>query len=242
MRTLAFLVALALAGCVQPAPSGDGAAACPAFAACLFGGQGAMEVVVHLSPGMVAPEAGLAELAGQVEALAGRQAAVASGAALPPLPAVVDDAALSALHASGPAALHVYVVDAVRFEGDAPSSGLSFPGSSAVFLFPATMDQRVAEAGLAEGDQAGARAALEAVVLVHEFGHALGLVGCGIPMQADHADPGSSCHSSNASSVMHSRVARVAQWPAWDPASGLGPFAWDADDLADLKAFRASLA
>jgi hypothetical protein len=242
VRTLAFLVALALAGCLQPSPAADVVSACPGFAACVFTASGPITVVVHLSPGATAPAAGLAELAAQVEVLAARPIAVANGTVLPPLPAVVDDGALSALHAGGPDGLHIYVVDAVRLEGDAPSSGLSFPGSSAVFLFPATMDQRVAEAGLPEGDRARVRATLEAVVLVHEFGHALGLVGCGIPMQAEHADPASSCHSSNASSVMHSRVARVAQWPASDPAAGLGPFAWDGDDLADLAAFRAALA
>jgi hypothetical protein len=241
-RLLALLGSLALAGCVagptEPVASDTG---CQSFAACLFSQDGELPVVVHLSTGMPFPTAGLAALGDQVFLLSGRTLAVSNGSAIGPLADVVDDATLSALQGEAQASrLDVYVVDAIRMEGDEPTSGLAFPGSSVVFLFPGTMDRRVGEATLGHDEQDDARAALEAVVLAHEFGHALGLVGCGIPMQAPHAHPTSGCHSSNATSLMAPLVARVADWPGWDGRSALGPFGWDADDLADVAAFRAS--
>lgn len=244
LAALAFL-ALAASGCLTGPQEASGApedGGCQAFAACLFGESGALPVVVHASPGMPFPQAGLAALAGQVALLSGRGLAVTNGTEVAPLPMRSEDGDLQDL-IDGPSVrrLDVFVVDTTRMEGDQPTSGLSFPGSPQVFLFPSTMDQRVAEAGL-DGEAGGmARATLEAVVLVHEFGHALGLVGCGIPMVAAHGEGPGSCHSANASSLMHAKVARVAQWPEWRPDSPLGPFAWDAHDLADMAAFRDSV-
>ena len=242
-RTVALLLAaLALAGCAGDPPAPAAGSPCSGFAACLFTQDGPLQVVVHRSPDAAFPADGLEVLASQVSALSGRSLAIANGSAIGPLPETVDDAALASFGTGGgPQELHVYVVDALRLEGDEPTAGLSFPGSAVVFLFPATLDLRVEEADLPAARSAQARATLEGVVLVHELGHSLGLVGCGIPMSRPHADAASGCHSSNATSVMQPRVARVAQWPAWGPAEPLGPFGWDADDLADLAAFRAGL-
>jgi hypothetical protein len=244
MRKAAMVLALLLAsvgpGCLTaPERSPTAAWACATFAECLFTQDGALEVVVHASAGAPSPRAGLAAFERELAQLGQRPLAVVEGAAVGPLPDEVDDAALQALSADqDPRRLDLYVLDTVRLEGDEPTSGLSFPGSPVVFLFPETMDLRVRQAGL-DGEEANAtRAVLEAVILLHEVGHALGLVGCGIPMQAPHADPASSCHSANASSLMHSKVARVAAWGPSDPGAAYGPFAWDADDLADLAAYR----
>lgn len=242
MRAFAILAVLAVAGCADGPVAQDGPPACAAFADCLFQNEGPLPVVVHLSPDVPSPSAGLQVLADQVALLAERPVALSNGSAFGPLPDVVDDGMLSALHGGAPPSeLHVYVVDAVRLEGDQPTSGLSFPGSQVLFLFPGTLDLRVDEAGLAGPEREAARATLEGVVLAHEFGHALGLVGCGIPMQAPHMDEASACHSANKTSLMQPLVARVAQWPAWDEGAALGPFGWDADDLADVAAFRAAV-
>lgn len=78
---------------------------------------------------------------------------------------------------------------------------------------------------------------VERAVLIHELGHALELVGCGVPMIRPHDD--GSCHSRNEESVMHA-------WADADVASTLIDLAreggaihykFDHDDLADLAAF-----
>jgi hypothetical protein len=71
-------------------------------------------------------------------------------------------------------------------------------------------------------------------VLVHEFGHAMGLVNRGIPMVHDHEDPQSHGHSSNPNSVMTAEL---------DSAASLGnlntiPNQYDADDVADMREAR----
>lgn len=76
----------------------------------------------------------------------------------------------------------------------------------------------------------------ERATLVHELGHALGLVDNGIPMQRPHvAEDG--VHSNNPESVMavnndDTFVQEMAQDNEWIP------YKFDADDLADLAAFR----
>ena len=67
-------------------------------------------------------------------------------------------------------------------------------------------------------------------VLVHEFGHALGLVDNGIAMVNDHEDPEHPGHSSNDQSVMWWQVETIGIF-------GLGtapPSTFDAADKADM--------
>lgn len=76
---------------------------------------------------------------------------------------------------------------------------------------------------------------MDAHVLLHEVGHALGLVGNGIPQVRDHDDPGSPGHSRYPESVMYHH-------PPMTPAQLVtGPVSttFDVDDLADLASFRA---
>lgn len=72
-------------------------------------------------------------------------------------------------------------------------------------------------------------------VLLHESGHMLGLVDNGAPMVRDHVDRSEdcACHSSNPESVMASSVDTLTV-----VKSVVQPQDFDADDLADLKAFR----
>lgn len=82
-----------------------------------------------------------------------------------------------------------------------------------------------------------------AAVLVHEFGHALGLVDNGVPMQRNHE--ASSCdtgggsrpdqgHSSNSNSVMHCAIETFDITNVF--GGGGPPTTFDADDRADLCA------
>lgn len=76
----------------------------------------------------------------------------------------------------------------------------------------------------------------ERSTLIHELGHAMGLVNHGVPMQRPHvAEDG--VHSSNPRSVMAQGhrgpwVLEEVQDNEWIP------YRFDADDLADLAAFR----
>jgi hypothetical protein len=72
-------------------------------------------------------------------------------------------------------------------------------------------------------------------VLLHELGHALGLVGEGVPMLRDHMDHAHPGHSASPDSVMYYRVPMNTQ----QVVSGDLSDHFDSDDLADLAAARA---
>ncbi len=74
---------------------------------------------------------------------------------------------------------------------------------------------------------------IERAVLVHEFGHAIGLVNLGIPMQTDHEDDAHEKHSSNSQSVMYWAVENTL---GLSTLTGGIPNDFDTDDRADLKA------
>lgn len=80
----------------------------------------------------------------------------------------------------------------------------------------------------------------ERAVLIHEVGHALGLVNKGTPMVADHADPDAPGHSANPESVMYTGDHHVLDDPeTWLREKGVEP-AWTFDDAdhADMAAMR----
>lgn len=74
---------------------------------------------------------------------------------------------------------------------------------------------------------------IERAVLVHEFGHAIGLVNLGIPMQTDHEDDEHEKHSSSSQSVMYWAVENTL---GLSTLTGGIPNDFDANDRADLKA------
>lgn len=73
---------------------------------------------------------------------------------------------------------------------------------------------------------------VEKAVLVHEFGHAIGLVNNGLEMQRDHEDEDHPKHSSNQESVMYWAVENTLGLPGLDRI----PNNFDPDDVADTRA------
>lgn len=73
---------------------------------------------------------------------------------------------------------------------------------------------------------------VETAVLIHEFGHVVGLVNNGIEMVRNHEDPDNPRHSSNRDSVMYWAIETT------DAFSGLFgsdlPTSFDANDMADI--------
>lgn len=72
------------------------------------------------------------------------------------------------------------------------------------------------------------------VVLVHEFGHAMGLVNNGLPMASPHEDPGHPGHSNSCGSVMYWAVETTAILSFNCFGQTRPPTDFDAADRADL--------
>ncbi len=78
----------------------------------------------------------------------------------------------------------------------------------------------------------GAEQSIEGAVLVHEFGHAIGLVNRGVDMVEPHEDPEHPGHSDNRNSVMWWQVESTAALGSLNTI----PNRFDGDDKADLCA------
>ncbi len=74
---------------------------------------------------------------------------------------------------------------------------------------------------------------IERAVLVHEFGHVIGLVNSGTPMVQNHEDPDHRGHSDNQDSVMYWAVETTDITQIF---TGGIPTEFDADDKADVCA------
>jgi hypothetical protein len=80
----------------------------------------------------------------------------------------------------------------------------------------------------------------ETPVLLHEAGHAMGLIGLGAPEVRPHAQPDDPHHSRNPESVMHAAVDSLGYARAtWHQTTASPVDLFDADDRADLAALRA---
>ena len=139
--------------------------------------------------------------------------------------------------ASGTPVMHVLYLDG---NATIPAGGLYVPGTPVIVVFLDTMPQRsLYLASISNAPWLPGREGFERTMLVHEYGHALGLVGCGLP-EIDRR--GVECHSPNPESVMNAdyHVSEdAAAWALEDDAYTVWRF--DADDWADIRAGQALL-
>ncbi|HUR26518.1 MAG TPA: hypothetical protein VM327_10945 [Candidatus Thermoplasmatota archaeon] len=141
------------------------------------------------------------------------------------------------VHAVGSTAtVHVLFLDgAMRAgESDRLTLGSTLWGEGLIAVFP---DAYASATRLAGPDRTvPARAEMDRHVLLHELGHAFGLVGQRIPMVRPHVDAEHPGHSSNPVSIMHHRPPMTLDGVVYADQ----PRDFDADDRADLAAFRAT--
>ena len=131
------------------------------------------------------------------------------------------------------AAIHLLFVDGTYEQGDVLGATFSRESSSGkvVSTGPVIIFSESIEGGCLALCLTGTGPAFRAVV-THEFGHAIGLVNNGVPMQRDHEDEAHPGHSSNSGSVMYWEVETTGIFNL----AGGPPTDFDADDRADLCA------
>lgn len=122
-------------------------------------------------------------------------------------------------------------------EGDARVLGVTYRGTSIAIM----------KANIKEASRSGLLSprpeerCIERAVLVHEFGHAAGLVNLGTPMVRAHEDPQHQGHSSNKESVMYYAVENSLDLLAlFTGGCASIPYQFDQNDLADMRSLRDS--
>lgn len=127
--------------------------------------------------------------------------------------------------------------------------GAAYHGSSVVMFKGNIRESSVENPGLVDPlNNKPPQVNVERAVLIHEFGHILGLVNNGIPMQRAHEmteDPvpetdknEGAKHSSNKESVMYWAVESSQILNLFFLRSAPIPYQFDADDEADVEAAR----
>lgn len=140
-------------------------------------------------------------------------------------------------HTAPVAVLHV-LYPAGQYE-EPGVAGLTVSGNviGPVTVFRDTLDD--IDLGLPIGPlptPAAARDQMERVTLLHEAGHAIGLVDNGLPMVEDHEDPEHDGHSANPQSIMYWRFEQADGLREGLLDDGTLPETFDADDRADVRA------
>jgi hypothetical protein len=120
-------------------------------------------------------------------------------------------------------------------EGDSRVLGVTYRGTSVAMMKGNIRD--ATRGGLLEVKPE--ERCVERAVLVHEFGHAAGLVNIGTPMVRPHEDPQHPGHSSNRESVMYYAVENSVDLLAlFTGGCSDIPYQFDENDKADLRALR----
>lgn len=141
--------------------------------------------------------------------------------------------------AGGAALLTIqYRTGSMPLPDNGTAAGVYQPGTGVISMFPESWRGNAGVVALLSGATAET---LEAEVLAHELGHALGLVGLAVPALTDrlHPDDPCQCHSDNTASLMYPRTHNLQEHAMNILSEGrVAPIGFDADDLADLAAFR----
>ena len=113
-----------------------------------------------------------------------------------------------------------------EYEDNDQTLGLAYTGSSFV-LFKEKIEE--AQFGFISAEE------VERSVIVHEYGHLLGLINNGYESPHDHEDPDHPHHSNNEESVMYWSIETLDIFKQLD---GSPPDNFDSDDLDDLRLMK----
>ena len=113
-----------------------------------------------------------------------------------------------------------------EYEDNDQTLGLAYTGSSFV-LFKEKIEET--QFGFISAEE------VERSVIVHEYGHLLGLINNGYESPHDHEDPDHPHHSNNEESVMYWSIETLDIFKQLD---GSPPDNFDADDLDDLRLMK----
>lgn len=246
MRAAAATIAVAVlaSGCIDvlAVPAG------PTLPQALLWSSVASSIIVEVDavPGMAPDPAALELLRSTLATVTGKAVVVTGPSAMPAQGGDYDVADLERIHREtaffgqdgyidgGRAVLHVLYLDGLSQGDDADHRTLGRTlidqGVVAIFRSAYSSAHRFGEEGWKD-----ATSEMDGHVLLHEVGHALGLVGNGIPQVRDHGAPESPGHSRYPESVMYHHPPMTPKQLVTGPVSTT----FDVDDLADLAAFRA---
>ena len=113
-----------------------------------------------------------------------------------------------------------------EYEDNDQTLGLAYTGSSFV-LFKEKIEET--QFGFISAEE------VERSVIVHEYGHLLGLINNGYESPHDHEDPNHPHHSSNEESVMYWSIETL---DIFKQLEGSPPDNFDSDDLDDLRLMK----
>ena len=113
-----------------------------------------------------------------------------------------------------------------EYEDNDQTLGLAYTGSSFV-LFKEQIEET--QFGFISAEE------VERSVIVHEYGHLLGLINNGYESPHDHEDPNHPHHSSNEESVMYWSIETL---DIFKQLEGSPPDNFDSDDLDDLRLMK----